>query len=146
MPACSPERLPANRAKMDTSSVDAGRAFAARLARFDSSKEAVLARKYEAATERGLYRALRELQAVEAAGESEDVNPDEIEASETVGSFLPVAKPEVKAAAEDEVPVEERAARPAQAPIPTSKKDSRRTIRPTERISLDEDLSIIAKI
>ena len=43
------------------------KAEAARIAMFDPSKEATLARKYELAAERGFYRALKELRAVERA-------------------------------------------------------------------------------
>ena len=45
---------------------------AARAAMFDPSKEATLARKYEAAAERGFYRALKELRAVERAVPAEE--------------------------------------------------------------------------
>ena len=58
--------LRAHRAAMDTSAVDAERGFAAKRALFDTSNEAILARRYEAAAERGIYRALNELRQVEA--------------------------------------------------------------------------------
>jgi hypothetical protein len=47
------------------------RANAGRRAMFDHSKESILARKYEAAAERGLYRALKELRQVEKAVKAE---------------------------------------------------------------------------
>jgi len=97
-------RLRAHRLAMDTSAVDAERATAPARALFDTSKDAVLARKYEAAAERGLYRALQELRQVEAEaaedppiatapadGEPEVDEQEEIEAEEpgAMGSFFP---------------------------------------------------------
>ncbi len=46
------------------------KADAVRIAMFDPSKEATLARKYEAAAERGFYRALKELRLMERADEA----------------------------------------------------------------------------
>ena len=51
---------------LDLDEVEQDRAEAADRALFDPSKEAVLARKYEAATERSLFRTLRELAEVRA--------------------------------------------------------------------------------
>jgi len=87
-------RLKEHRATMDTRGVDAQRALAAEIALFDPSKEATLARKYEAATERGLYRALKELREVEAAGDMSLPGPDEtapepIDEPGALASFLP---------------------------------------------------------
>jgi len=110
-------RLRDLRATMDTSAVDATRAFAAKLALFDSSKEAVLARKYEAATERGLYRALKELNEVEAAGHSEAVTPDQVRESETVGSFFPALTPDAEAPEDAAEPEETTNAYPTQTPM-----------------------------
>ncbi len=53
----------------------AARARAGDLALFDPSAEASLARRHEAAAERGLYRALRELRALQAA-EAAGTGPD----------------------------------------------------------------------
>jgi len=50
-----------HRRTMDTGGVEAQRRHAAEVALFDPSKEAILARKYEAAAERGFFRALKEL-------------------------------------------------------------------------------------
>jgi len=55
------EGLRAHRATLDLEAIDRSRAGAASRALFDGSKEAQLARRYEAAAERGFYRALREL-------------------------------------------------------------------------------------
>ncbi len=61
------EGLRAHRETLDLEAIEADRARAADRALFDPSKEATLARKYEAAAERGMYRAIREMKAVEAA-------------------------------------------------------------------------------
>jgi len=68
-------RLREHRATMDTRGVDAQRALAAEIALFDPSKEATLARKYEAATERGLFRSLRELKEIRKAAKAEPAAP-----------------------------------------------------------------------
>ncbi len=62
-------RLAALRESIDVGAIEGDRADAGRRALFDPSKEAILARKYEAAAERGMYRALRELGQVEARAE-----------------------------------------------------------------------------
>ncbi len=65
--------LVAHRATLDPGALAADRAGAAARALFDPSKEATLARKYEAAAERGFFRALRDLEQArkaEARGES----------------------------------------------------------------------------
>jgi len=53
-----------HRRTMDTRGVEAQRKHAAEIALFDPSKEAILARKYEAAAERGFFRALKELKEI----------------------------------------------------------------------------------
>ena len=64
----------------------------AKAARVDLSPEAQLARKYESAARREMFRSIRELREVEAQAradqeaESEDVNPEDEEVSETVAS------------------------------------------------------------
>ena len=59
-------RLKGARASFDHEALAADRAEAVDRALFDPSKEAILARKYEAATERAMYKALKELRQVEA--------------------------------------------------------------------------------
>ncbi len=64
------------------------RSEACRIAMFDPSKEATLARKYEAAAERGFFRAIKELQKMQRsarAGAKVDVALD---AQALMGSFL----------------------------------------------------------
>ncbi len=63
-------------ATFDLDALARDRAEAATRALFDPSPQAVLARKYEAAAERGMYKALKELQALEARGGAAEV-PDE---------------------------------------------------------------------
>jgi hypothetical protein len=60
------ERLKEVRARIDHEALAADRAEAVDRALFDPSPEAILARKYEAAAERALYKALKELRQVEA--------------------------------------------------------------------------------
>ena len=79
------------------------RADAVRQALFDASPQATLARKYEAATERSLFRTLKELREREdrAAQRAEPTEPeaepdaklDEPGDSDTLGSFLPEPDP-----------------------------------------------------
>jgi hypothetical protein len=65
---------------------------AGRLAAFDPSKEACLARRYEAAAERGFYRALKEFRLVEKSEKS--IDPDRKEAifRNELASFLDLSK------------------------------------------------------
>ena len=82
-------RLEEVRVKLDPEAIAADRAEAVDRALFDPSKEAILARKYEAATERAMYKALKEYRQVEAEGAEQsasDVSVCEIEDCETVGS------------------------------------------------------------
>jgi hypothetical protein len=91
------ERIDAEVAKLhqvresfDFETLAIDRAEAATRAMFDPSKEAILARKYEAAAERGMYRALAELRQVEAEaaeGIESDATLDGEFTCDTVGSF-----------------------------------------------------------
>ena len=64
-------RLKEVRETLDFEAIERDRAESVDRVLFDASKEMVLARKYEAATERAMYRALKEFHAAEAAaGES----------------------------------------------------------------------------
>ncbi len=60
------DELEATYHDLDRASIELDRAEAATRALFDPSQEATLARKYEAAAERGFYRALREFEQAEA--------------------------------------------------------------------------------
>ena len=68
---------------MDLEGIELDRSEAAARAMFDPSKEAILARKYEAANERAMYRALREFREIRAEVQAESTVPAEL------GSFLP---------------------------------------------------------
>jgi hypothetical protein len=64
------------------------RAEAGRRAMFDPSKEATLARKYEAAAERGFFRALKELRQLEKQARTLDPAVQEEMFRQELGSFL----------------------------------------------------------
>ena len=66
------EVIQAHRATLDHAGLALDRAGSKERALFDPGKEATLARKYEAAAARELYRALREYRAVESTGEFSD--------------------------------------------------------------------------
>ncbi|WP_435011283.1 hypothetical protein P12x_002590 [Tundrisphaera lichenicola] len=77
------ESLLEHRKTLDLEAIDADRAGAADRACFDPSREAILARRYEAAAERAVYKALKELRRVEA----EASMPVEAIDEEVLGSF-----------------------------------------------------------
>ncbi len=87
------EKLTAHRETLDFEAVEADRAGARDRALFDPSKGATLARKYEAAAERGMYRAIREMKAIEAeAGRAGMTGPVAGPAMpDRLGSFFPPA-------------------------------------------------------
>ncbi len=90
-------RLGEVRGRIDHEGIAADRAEAVDRALFDASPEATLARKYEAATERALYKALKEFRQVEddlARGIEPDVSPPEDEESVPVGSNGTEPEPE----------------------------------------------------
>ena len=64
------------------------RAEAGRRAMFDPSKEATLARKYEAAAERGFFRALKELRQIEKQAKALDPAVQAEVFRQELGSFL----------------------------------------------------------
>ena len=69
-------RLLAHRDTLDLGSVALDRAEAARRATFDPGPAAILARRYEAGTERALYRALRELRTINAEAKAQGIEPN----------------------------------------------------------------------
>src|SRR5205085_1926551 len=76
-----------HRKTLDFEAIEAERATAAERSAFDASKEAILARRYEAAAAREVYKALAEFRRVEAeAAERAQVEPEQEEA-EVPGSF-----------------------------------------------------------
>ncbi len=104
-------RLQEARIKLNPDAIAADRREAVDRALFDPSPEAVLARKYEAATERALFRTLKELRQVEAEaarGEESDVTVDEEEACEEMGSNLQGTDPEATEDAPEPSPSPDR--------------------------------------
>ncbi len=95
--------LRTHRETLDPEAVEEERAGAEARALFDPSKEAILARKYEAAAERGFFRTLRELREVEAASRAEDPDATPGLPEEGMGSSFPA----------DEEPEPDEARQPA---------------------------------
>jgi hypothetical protein len=83
------EALKALRAMLDHETLALDRAEAPHRAMFDTSPSATLLRKYEAAAERGFFRALKELREVQAQTPEPPNPPAESEVTEELGSFLP---------------------------------------------------------
>ena len=82
------DRLRGVRAGLDLGAIEAERRGSKDRALFDPSKEAGLARRYEAATERGLFRTLRELEAVQGrSGQAEPAQRGTEAATEDVGAI-----------------------------------------------------------
>ena len=103
-------RLRAHRETLDHEAIALDRAEAGRRAEFDSGKEAILARKYEAAATQEFYRALREFRAVEAMGEpevSEALTPVETEkATVIVSDEVVVSRSEPKPVGDNKIEIE----------------------------------------
>ena len=70
-----------HRETLDFAAIERDRAEAGERALFDAGKDAVLARKYEAAAAREMYRALKEFREVEATGEITAPEPAEVVAT-----------------------------------------------------------------
>ncbi len=73
-------------------------------AMFDPSKEATLARKYEAAAERGMYKALKEFRQVEREAKASGSAPSSGSARSSLGSFLPEPRKEPAAETPTAIP------------------------------------------
>jgi len=101
-------KLRAHRETIDLDRIDEERAGAGARALFDPSKAAALARKYEAAAERGMYRAIREMREVEAAAEAKGTAPS-IAPTARLGSFSPAASIASAAVAVPSVPASSEA-------------------------------------
>ncbi len=74
---------------VDDASAEKLRLEACRRAMFDPSEAAQLARKYEAAAERGFYRAWKEFRQVEREAKVSQVFVDPVPTPEALGSFFP---------------------------------------------------------
>jgi hypothetical protein len=113
-----------HRKTLDLEAIEEDRAGAADRALFDPSKEAILARRYEAAAEREVYRALRALEEFEAKaavspepevaeslgsfGEAESLGSFGEEESEVVGPIAPTGRPAPSTPPTTQVPAIER--------------------------------------
>ena len=86
------EKLETLRAKIDHGALARDRAESVERALFDPGKEATLARKYEAAASRELYRALREFRAVEAREEPVPEIPHDEPAAIEAGDRVDIAE------------------------------------------------------
>ncbi len=111
-----------HRATLDLDAIAANRASAPARALFDPSPESTLARKYEAAAERGFFRALRELKAVEeAATKQARPSPPTATHRGSLASFFPAERPEAAPPIPPAPRLEPaRPAAPIMAPIPTN--------------------------
>ena len=81
-------RLEALRAGLDFETLELDRSEAPARAMFETSKDAILARKYEAANERALYRALKEFREINAMP-AEVASQQELEADPADGLASP---------------------------------------------------------
>ncbi len=79
-------RLKEVRSRINVNAIAKDRAEAADRALFDPSPAAILARKYEAATERAMYRTLKEFRQIEAEGAEAKLIDCEVEEDDPVGS------------------------------------------------------------
>jgi hypothetical protein len=104
-----------------TSAADAAwmRVEAGRRAMFDTSRESILARKYEAAAERGLYRALKELRQVEKAAKAEFPPLSEEILEGMMGSILQNDRELDALIAKSEKPIHRPTFLPGDCPQPT---------------------------
>ena len=85
------DALLAHRETLNIAQILRDRAMAPTRAGFDSSKEATLARRYEAAAERGVYKALKEFDEVEAQAQAaEPAPPPHSSGSSRAGSPPPI--------------------------------------------------------
>jgi hypothetical protein len=100
---------------------EAEQAEAGRRAMFDPSKEACLARKYEAAAERGFFKAIKEFREVEKAAKGPDVAAEAEAARKQLASFFPAAKA-ASAALKPAAPTPQPTPKPASMSVPTPSK------------------------
>ncbi len=83
-------RLEIHRECLDFEAIELSRAEAPQRALFDPSHEGSLARKYEAAAERAMYKALKELREVQANTKAETQRPDAARSPQSVGTRPPL--------------------------------------------------------
>ena len=112
------ESLKALRASFDHEAIARDRADATARAMFDTSKEGILARKYDAANERSLFRTLREFREVQAdTPEVVAIDPVASESPAELGSFFQ----EPPAEAVEEADADPTPANEPQPPVPNRK-------------------------
>ncbi len=115
-------KLKTLRENFDHKGLDLDRAEAKYRAMFDPSKEAVLARKYDAANERSYFRTLKEFRELNAEDpEIDDLPEVTSEPLEELGSFLPEAS-EAEVAKSDVDSTAVESPEPAPEEVPTDRK------------------------
>jgi hypothetical protein len=103
--------------RFDREAIELDREDAVARALFDHSKEAILARKYEASTERGLYRALREFNQLQAKTPAKKEVAADL--AEKLGSSFPDPSAETEESTEmDSTSAEVDRGQPERAPEP----------------------------
>ncbi len=120
-------RLNEVRARIDHEAIAADRAEAVDRALFDASPASILARKYEAAAERALYKALKEFRQVEAEaaeGKEASVTLSEEEICDPVGSSLHDDPEEAPEAEPEEPPAPETPGSDDVSPVESSSDDA----------------------
>jgi hypothetical protein len=96
------------------------RAEVARRAMFDTSKDACLARKYEASAERCFFRSLKEFRQVEKAAKVAGPAPVAVEARSALGSFSPAVASRPSSVAPAPSPAPKPAVEAPKAVVPAS--------------------------
>ena len=118
-----------------------GQAEAGRRAMFDPSKEACLARRYEAAAERGFFKALKEFREVEREAKGPDVAAEAEAIRKQLASFGAVAKA-ASAAVKSPVSTPQVAPKPAPAGVPAPSKAASMAWNPPLGGSFDVPITI----
>jgi hypothetical protein len=77
---------------VDSAEADRLRTAAGRQAAFDTSKEAIMARRYEAAAERGFFRALKEFRLAEKPAKQVEPPAEPRVSGQGLGSFLEMSQ------------------------------------------------------
>ncbi len=115
-PAAEMARLEAHRATLDHDAIAAGRAEATHLALVATDRDALLAQRYEAATERAMFRALKEIQVLRRAQAAPEPDDDLAAASRaTAAARADLARCQVAACS----PLGSSGAEPIAPPRPT---------------------------
>ena len=116
-------------------------AEAGRRAMFDPSKAACLARRYEAAAERGFFKALKEFRQVEREAKAPDVASEAEAIRKQLASFGAVAKA-ASAAVKPPVPTPQASPRPAPSSVPAPSRSASMAWNPPLGGSFDVPITI----